>query len=373
MKVMLAGDVMLGRGIDQVLPHPGSPEIFEPYVRSALTYVELAEARNGAIPRKRPFDYVWGDALAALDAAAPACRIINLETAVTRRGQPAPKGINYRMTPENLPVLSAAAVDCCVLANNHMLDWGAEGLEDTLETLDGAGVAHAGAGRDSTEACTPAILSPAPSARLLVHAVAHFSSGVPPQWAAGVRRPGVDFLPDLDEDSAETLAERLASERRPGDVVLLSIHWAPNWGYRLEEEGRFAHRLIDAGAVDIIHGHSSHHPKGIERYRGRLILYGCGDLLNDYEGIAGHEDFHPDLSLIYLPTIEAGGRCVGLDLLPFRIGQFRLNAASRTEAQWLAAAIARHSPRAGDGLAISLVEPVSPAHGAVALSVRFDG
>src|SRR5690606_9616217 len=90
--------------------------------------------------------------------------------------------------------------------------------------------------------------------------------------------------------------------------------------------------------------HSSHHPKGIERYRRKLILYGCGDLLNDYEGISGHEEYRPDLTLIYLPELDERGDCTALELLPFRVAGFRLNAAANNEAQWLADNLSGKSP-----------------------------
>jgi poly-gamma-glutamate capsule biosynthesis protein CapA/YwtB (metallophosphatase superfamily) len=81
--VFLAGDVMTGRGIDQILPHPNVPEIQESYVRDARDYVELAERVNGPIVRPVDCRYIWGDALAELDRVSPHARIINLETSVT--------------------------------------------------------------------------------------------------------------------------------------------------------------------------------------------------------------------------------------------------------------------------------------------------
>jgi poly-gamma-glutamate capsule biosynthesis protein CapA/YwtB (metallophosphatase superfamily) len=371
MKLMLAGDVMLGRGIDQVLPHPGLAEIFESHVRSALTYVRLAEARNGPISRPVSFDYPWGDALEQLEAAEPERRIVNLETAVTRRGRAEPKGINYRMTPENLPALAAAGIDCCAIANNHVLDWGPDGLSDTIDALDAAGLAHAGAGQHQEQAFEPAVLSLRTGGRLLVYGIAHGSAGVPRHWAAGERRPGVALLPDLSEAAVRSMAERIADDRHPGDVVLVSVHWGPNWGYAIGEERRFAHGLIDRAGADIVQGHSSHHPKGIERYRGKLILYGCGDLLNDYEGIAGHEHFRPELALIYLPELDRGHTCA-LELLPFRISRFRLHAASAAEARWLANAIESHSPGLGEHRPV-LVESIFGVRGVTGIAVRFDG
>jgi hypothetical protein len=79
---------------------------------------------------------VWGTALDELNRAQPDARIINLETSVTRSEDYALKGINYRMSPENAECLAAAAIDCCALANNHILDWGQAGLIDTLATLE---------------------------------------------------------------------------------------------------------------------------------------------------------------------------------------------------------------------------------------------
>ncbi len=103
--LFLSGDVMLGRGIHQVLPYPGEPELHEHYTRSAKDYVALAKAVNGAIPRPVDLTYVWGDALVELDRVRPQVRIINLETSVTTSHEYAPKGINYKMNPQNIGCL----------------------------------------------------------------------------------------------------------------------------------------------------------------------------------------------------------------------------------------------------------------------------
>ena len=114
---------MTGRGIDQILPHPCDPVLYEDRLKSALGYVALAERAHGPIGRPVRFEYIWGGALEALSRRAPDARIINLETAITEDGPPEPKGINYRMNPANVPVLTAAGIHCCVLANNHVMDW----------------------------------------------------------------------------------------------------------------------------------------------------------------------------------------------------------------------------------------------------------
>jgi poly-gamma-glutamate synthesis protein (capsule biosynthesis protein) len=137
-------------------------------------------------------------------------------------------------------------------------------------------------------------------------------------------------------------------------VVIVSLHWGPNWGYAVPEERiRFAHALIDSGLVDVVHGHSSHHPIGIERYRGKLILYGCGDFLNDYEGIHGHEAFRGDLTLLYQVTVT-GNRQDGLALrmTPLQIRRMRLNRATKEDAQWLATALSRASALFGTQISV---------------------
>jgi poly-gamma-glutamate synthesis protein (capsule biosynthesis protein) len=344
--LFLCGDVMLGRGIDQVLPHPGLPHLYEPYVRSALGYVELAEGAAGPLPRPVDFGYVWGDALEELQRRAPQARIVNLETAVTAAEDAWPgKGIHYRMHPRNAPCLAAAGIDCCVLANNHVLDWGYRGLEETLQTLRAAGIRTAGAGRDAEEAAVPAAIEIAGGGRVLVFAYAMESSGVPPAWAAAHGRAGVSCLADLSARSADAVCARVREARRAGDIVVISIHWGGNWGYEvLQEERAFAHRLVDGQAADVLHGHSSHHPRGIEIYRERVILYGCGDFLNDYEGIGGHESFRPELSLMYFPTLDAAsGRLQGLALAPMRVRRFRLQHAAEEEARWLQRTLDRES------------------------------
>jgi poly-gamma-glutamate synthesis protein (capsule biosynthesis protein) len=343
MKIFLCGDVMTGRGVDQALPHPGDPGLFEPWVSDAREYLRLAVYANGDIPVPVAPSYIWGEALAELERQAPAVRIVNLETAVTAGGEPWPgKGIHYRMHPANIACLTAAQLDVCVLANNHVLDWGYEGLAETLTTLRGAGIVTVGAGRDLDEARAPAIIETA-SGRVLVFAWAATSSGVPAAWAATPERAGVHLLETLAADEAERLVKPIRDMRRRGDIVVASIHWGGNWGYELPPaHGAFAHALIDAGGVDCVHGHSSHHPLGIEIYRGRPILYGCGDFLNDYEGIRGYEEYRSDLTAIYFPCFDLGsGELSALRSIPMRIRRLQVVKASPQEAGWLASTLAR--------------------------------
>ena len=336
--LFLCGDVMTGRGIDQILEHPSKPQLHESYAHSALAYVEIAERATGPIERPVKPDYIWGDALAELERVRPDARIINLETAVTTAEDAWPgKGIHYRMHPANASCLTAARIDCCVLANNHVLDWGYRGLVETLDTLRAAGIRAVGAGRDATEAAAPATIELPDGNRVLVFAFGMASAGVPDDWAAAAGRAGVNLLPDLSGQAAERIARQVRAVQRSGDLIVVSIHWGSNWGYAVPKAQReFAHRLIDTAGVDVVHGHSSHHPKGIEVHRDRLVLYGCGDFLNDYEGIAGHASYRSELALMYFPTVDAAtGKLTRLLLTPTRLRHFRVNRARGDEARWL--------------------------------------
>ena len=335
--IFLCGDVMTGRGIDQVLPHPVNPALYEPYVHDARDYVQLAEAANGPILRPVDFAYIWGDALEELQRAGPDVRIINLETSITCNEKPWPeKGINYRMNPKNVGCITAACIDCCCLANNHVLDWEYQGLAETLETLDAASLSHAGAGHSAAQAAAPAVLDVADKGRVLVFAFGSTSSGIPREWSATENRAGVNLLKDLSEDTARRTAVEILSYKRPGDVTVASIHWGSNWGYGIpDQQIDFAHRLIEEG-VDLVHGHSSHHVKAVEVYRDRLILYGCGDFITDYEGISGHEEFRSDLALMYLVKMDAQqGRLIEVRLVPMQARRFRLNRVSKADVHWL--------------------------------------
>ncbi len=334
-RLFLCGDMMSGRGIDQVLPRPCNPALHENYVHSALDYVRLAEELNGSIPRAVEPSYIWGVALGELQRAAPDVRIINLETSVTHSEDYADKGINYRMSPENAVCLATADIDCCVLANNHMLDWGRAGLIDTLDTLWHLDIKTTGAGRNVSEATAPAILPVANKGRVLIFSYALASSGVPRAWAATPERAGVNFLSDLSEASTARVCDQIAHARQPGDVVVVSLHWGPNWGYDVPRAQR-AHALIDRAQVSVVHGHSSHHAKGIEVYRGRLILYGCGDFLNDYEGIGGYEEYRADLALMYLVDVNATtGDLMAVQIVPLQIKRFQLVFASAGDVAWM--------------------------------------
>jgi poly-gamma-glutamate synthesis protein (capsule biosynthesis protein) len=159
----------------------------------------------------------------------------------------------------------------------------------------------------------------------------------------------VNLLPDISERSVEAVRRVVGAVKRPWDVVVASVHWGSNWGYQVpRSHRRFARGLIDRAGVDVVHGHSSHHPRGLEIYQSHLILYGCGDFLNDYEGIGGYERFRSDLVLMYFPEIDPRtGALRELEMTPLRIHRFRLERARPDEGEWLRRTLDRASRSTG--------------------------
>ncbi len=292
--IALAGDVMLGRGVDAVI------------------------ARRGHA-------YPWGDMLPVLWEAG--LFLVNLECAITDRTTRGRDGglkpFYFRAHPSAAGTLRVARVDFASLANNHACDYGAEGLLDTVRVLDRAGIRHGGAGSNLASAERPAVLT-ANDHRVAVVACADF----PPQWAAGPDVPGIHYLPvPAEPPDFDRIARALAEARRHADLVILSIHWGPNMRDQPTLEFReFAHRMVGAGA-DIFWGHSAHVVQGVERLEGRLILYDTGDFLDDYavDGVLRN-----DLSALFLVRIE-NHRITGLELVPVKIADCQVNRATGEE------------------------------------------
>src|SRR5256885_15067682 len=147
-----------------------------------------------------PCGYIGGDAMQELARAAVDFRIGNLETEIKSAETAWPdKGIHYRMHPQNIDCLSAGRIDACALANNHVLDWGYDGLSETLQTLDAAGIAHSGVGNDAEHAMKPAVLGASANRRVLLFSFGSITSGIPEDWKATAISPGVNLLDDLSE------------------------------------------------------------------------------------------------------------------------------------------------------------------------------
>jgi poly-gamma-glutamate capsule biosynthesis protein CapA/YwtB (metallophosphatase superfamily) len=352
-RIALAGDVMIARGIDQILRFSVDPELREPAVRDARDYVRLAEETSGPIPRNADAAYVWGDLLPVLAGFSPHATIMNVETSLTTSPTFAPdKRIHYRTHPENAAVIGAIPNPICTLANNHVLDFGQPGLAETLRSLQVSGIPACGAGQIRAEAVQPIVTAPP---RIVVLSCCTGDSGVPPDWSADAERPGVYRITRPDDDAVREIQERFEPFRTDGATKVLSIHWGGNWGYDVELEQRdFAHALMDMGIADVVFGHSSHHPRPFELIAGRPVFYGCGDLINDYEGIRGHEEHRPDLVACYLLTIDSDTRTLAdLRIVPFRLRRFRLEHAGVADAQWLAVRLDRENRRIGGPLLVA--------------------
>lgn len=167
---------------------------------------------------------------------------------------------------------------------------------------------------------------------------------------------------DCTAHDIDGLTRHIGRHRAPRDITIVSVHWGGNWGLEIPELRRtLAHALIDHAGVAIVHGHSSHHVKAIEVHHGRLVLYGGGDLLNDYEGLTGYESFRGDLGLMYFVTLDAAtGALVRLSMVPTRVRGFRIRLAEAGDAAWLRTTMERECRRFGG-------QVTSEADGALAL------
>jgi poly-gamma-glutamate capsule biosynthesis protein CapA/YwtB (metallophosphatase superfamily) len=294
----LTGDVMLGRGVAETFNYRLHPE--EP----------------------------WGDVRPLLDDAD--LRIINLECAVTDNEQPwtrTPKVFHFRAPPSAIETLRTARIDACSLANNHTLDFEEQGLLDTLEHLDAAGIRHAGAGRNREEAADTAVLA-VPSDPTRRVALLAFTDNEPP-FAAGADWPGTNYLPvSLQPDVLLRVEKAVATLREMGvETVIFSNHWGPNMVRRPRELfRRFARAVIDRGA-DIFYGHSAHVFQGVEIYRGKPIIYDTGDFIDDY---AVDPRMRNDWSFLFRVSLEEGG-FQRLELTPVKLSYARVDLAKGGE------------------------------------------
>ena len=274
--MVLLGDCMLGRLVNQVI-------------------------------ESAPPEYPWGDTLPVLHGAD--WRMCNLECVLSDRGKPAAgKVFQFRSSAKNIAVLQAARINAVSLANNHVLDYGEDALFQMLEILDQAGIVHSGAGANLDQASRPAI------AEVCGKRVGLLSfTDNEPGWEATEDRPGVFYAPtDLLDRRAQKVVEILRGQRNVCDLLIVSAHWGSNWGY-VPETGHveFAHALVDAGA-DLIFGHSSHVFRGIEFCKGRPIVFGAGDFVDDY---AVDRIERNDQGFIYVAQAPGGLPC-GLRLYP---------------------------------------------------------
>lgn len=298
LRLAIAGDVMLGRLVAEILPERG-------------------------------YAWPWGDLLPILRDVD--LFLINLECALTRRterwaGDP-DKPFFFRVDPDGVQTLSAGRVDFAALANNHIGDFGNEGLLETVAALERAEIAHAGAGADLAAASAPAILT-ARGRRVGVVAFADH----PAAWAATDAEPGLNYTPISPAGLPFAAVESaIAAVRSRADVVLFCIHWGPNMRPRPTPLFQaFARWVVDAGA-DLFWGHSAHVVQGVEIRQGTPILYDTGDFVDDY---AIDPDLRNDLSGLFLVDVGPNG-VEQVEMLPVKIGDRQVNRAQGIEREWL--------------------------------------
>lgn len=325
MRIALAGDVMLGRNVARAI-------------------------------EANPPEHVWGNILPLLHEAD--LRIVNLECAIARPGAhprwTPPKAFYFLAGPKAVDVLKAARIDLVTLANNHALDHTESALVETLERLDAAGIAHAGAGRTSAEARAPAVLE---SGGVRLAAVSFTDNE--PDWEAGEDRPGVHYAPIDRGDPRFGRLERLLREAgSKADLVLAAAHWGPNMLDRPPpRHPPFARALLDAGAHAFV-GHSAHLFQGIELHRGKPILYDLGDFVDDY---AVDPELRNDRSFLWILEAQAGG-VRRIEMVPVLIDSLacRVDLARGAEAEPILEKMVRlcgemgtEARREGDRLVVS--------------------
>ena len=296
----LTGDVMLGRKVDERQRH-------------------------------RPPAAVWGDLrerLQRLDGL-----LVNLECCLSTGGQPwtrTYRPFHFRADPGwAIPALEDAGVDCCVLANNHLLDFGESALLDTVDHLDDADIAHTGAGADLDAALEPAVVTVG-GVRI---AVVSFTDNTP-EYAADESSPGVAYVTiDVDDEQTRNLVSEALSRARAHDpdVLVTSLHWGPNMVTEppaaFEAFGRW---LVDRG-VDLIHGHSAHVFQALEVYDGAVLCYDTGDFVDDY---AVDPELRNDRSFLFETRLDATGTIEELRLLPTEISDGAVNQAGGQVSGW---------------------------------------
>ncbi len=308
------------------------------------------------LDRRGP-DWFWGDVQPLLQSADAV--IANLETPITRstRKWPWPKAYKFRARPETLSILQAANVRLVNLANNHMVDHDRQGVIDTLEHLDAAGIAHVGAGADADGAERTAVID---VAGLRVGAYGLTDNVW--EYAAKPGRPGTNFMwirsTPARVDRLRAAAASLAASQV--DLRVISAHWGPNM--RLHPIRRFQRFAADALAAgfDMLHGHSAHVVQRVDRIDGRPVLYDCGNFLDDYWPFPFRRTLW---SFIFFLDLKQG-RPTALRLMPVKLFSNYVRLATGELADRICALMVKRCQRGnvamertGAGLRVDL-EPV---------------
>lgn len=284
--IALMGDVMIGRGVDNAIEQVGYDYPFAP-LEPLLRNTDL--------------------------------NIINLETTLTTSSSAVAKVFNFKASPDRVEILRRAHITIANIANNHILDFDKQGMFDTIQTLDNAGICHTGAGNNA-KAAQAACIFVRDNVRIGVIG----ATDNEPTWAATATSAGTNYF---NVQHPEPLINQIKKLRKTVDIIIVSLHWGPNMReYPDASYIACAHALIDAGA-DIIHGHSAHVIQGFQWYQQKLILYDTGDFVDDY---AIDPALRNDLSCLFIVSIEKN-RIEQLQLIPTVIKDMQVHRATGAE------------------------------------------
>ncbi len=279
----------------------------------------LGRLVNDVILERGPY-YIWGNILPLLLSAD--VTLVNLECVIAKGGTPfvPPRVFYFRANPRAVEALSVAGIDFVSLANNHAMDFQTPALLETIEHLDRAGIAHAGAGRNLEAASRSSNLE-VQGMRIGVIAFAdHFREYGAGEDSAGTNIIEVDLL-NRNFDPVRTTIQKARDEG--ADLVIFSIHWGPNMRQvPTMDFVKFSHAVVDAG-VDIFYGHSAHIFQGIEVYKGKLILFDTGDLIDDYYV---DQVLRNDQQLLFIIKATRAG-IQRVEMVPLLIDKMQVNLA----------------------------------------------
>jgi poly-gamma-glutamate capsule biosynthesis protein CapA/YwtB (metallophosphatase superfamily) len=277
-RIALAGDTMLGRGVARELEHRAPQSLVAP---------ELAELTRAA------------DLF-----------VLNLESCISEHGAPMPKTFTFRAPPRAVEALVHLGVGCVTLANNHALDYGEDALLDTFEHLRAAGIPWAGAGPNEEEAWAPVTVQGLPIVACCDHE---------PDFAAGPERAGIAYV-DLRRGVPEWLRQRAAG-------ALVCPHWGPNMTPRPLPSIRSAARELQEAGAALVAGTSAHVFHGVEGN----VLYDLGDFLDDYRV---DPQLRNDLGLLFLVDLE-GGELRRIETVPLKLELAFTRLARGEDAAWI--------------------------------------
>ncbi|MTI96407.1 MAG: CapA family protein [Firmicutes bacterium] len=245
-------------------------------VPSVFKLVAVGDVMPAILTEKRVNEYDPGYPLAKIRERIKSGDLVfgNLEAPISDVGNPMDKAYVFRAKPFTIEVLLDGGFNLVSLANNHILDYGAEAMLDTIDLLDQHGIAHAGAGKDQAAAGAPVLREVNGVKVAMLAYTGAFPARLYPAWQAGPDTPGTAFYYDEDR-----LVEAVKSARELADVVIVSMHWGYEYTYATNaEQHRLGKLVVDSGA-DLVLGHHSHTPQGIEFYGGKPIVYSLGNFL----------------------------------------------------------------------------------------------